>query len=196
MNQLDKIRPELIEMFEKHSNFYNSYIEKNKLHIVFSDMVLGITPVGWDIYFMEIMHRLEPGKNQLAYAKVCKNKEQLIKTMVQARNTYEKPETSEPQERIGFTVDVKQILTDKLKDYPTFVKIYTGYEKLFIVFDDLLVLVEPMGGSFYNWELFKREGELEVEHFSSGAMVGFDSLVETIIEKIDEFHSQMRQTSS
>ena len=193
MNQLEKIRPELIQLFENHSNFYNNFVENNKLHIVFSDMVLGITAVGWDIYFVEIMHRLEPGKFELAYAKLCKNKEMLLETLIRARKTYEKPESSEPQDRIGFKVDIKQILNDRLKEYPKFINIYSGYEKLFIVFEDLLVLIEPIGGSFYNWELFKRDGELEVEHYSSGAMVGFDKLVETIIEKIDDFHRQETQ---
>jgi hypothetical protein len=187
MKQIEKIRPEIKNKFKDHPNFYRTYVVKNKLHIGFSDMVMGITPVGWDIYFVEIMHRLAPGKTQLAYAKVCKNYEMLMNTLNKARETYEPPELSAPKDRVGFSVDINQMLTEHFKEHPKFIRIFACYEKLFVVFDDILVLIEPMGGSFYNWEIFQREGAYEVKHAKSGAKVGFDKLIETIKEQREKY---------
>lgn len=187
MKQIERIRPEVKETFKNHPNFYRTYVVENKLHVGFSDMVIGITPVGWDIFFVEIMHRLAPGKTQLAYAKVCKNFEVLMNTIKIARGTYEKPEGSKPEDRIGFAVDINQMLNERLKEHPKFVKIFAGYEKLFIVFEDILILIEPIGGSFYNWELFEREGEFEVKSITNGAKVGFDKLIGAILEQREKY---------
>jgi hypothetical protein len=187
MKQFEKIRPEIINTFEKHPNFYKTYIVENKLHIAFSDLIMGITPVGWDIYFVEIMHRLAPGQTQLAYAKVCKNKEIMMQTLKKARETYKKPEPTSSKERIGFAVDINQLLNERLKKHEKFIRVFAGYEKLFLVFEDILILIEPIGGSFYNWELFERVGDVEVKHAESGAMVGFDKLVEAIMELREKY---------
>ena len=180
MKPLERIKPILNNEFKNDPRFYKIYEENKKLNITFQDMVMAIVPMGWDIYFVEIYHRRSPTENQLAYAKLCKNQEELLKMVRKARDSYEKPELTEPKDRIGFTVDLKHHLEERLKDHPKFVKVFSGYEKQFIVYDDILILIEPMGGSFYNWELFKREGELEVKHQDNGAKVGYKKIVDVI----------------
>ena len=73
MKQLERIVPEIEEKFKSHPNFYKQYRENNKQFIAFSDMVMCITPVGWDIFFVEVHNKITPTKRQLLYAKLCKN---------------------------------------------------------------------------------------------------------------------------
>jgi hypothetical protein len=187
MNQFDKVRPTIEEMFNGDPEFYKTYLDKEKLFISFSDMAMAITAVGWDIFFLEIYHKLSPTEKQLAYGKVCKDSESLFKSMTKARDTYEKPDPSDPKDRIGFAVDLKHIIDDRIKEHPKFVRTFSGFEKLFIVFDDILILIEPIGGSFYNWELFERQGDLEVNHIQSGAKVGFDKIRDIVLEMRERY---------
>ncbi len=186
MKQFDKIRPLIKKMFKCHPEFYKTYMDKEKLFISFSDMALAITAVGWDIFFLEVYHKLNPSEKQLAYGKVCKDSETLFESMKIARETYEKPVQSDPKERIGFSVDINKRLEEKIRNHPKFVRIFAGFEKLFLVFEDILILIEPMGGSFYNWELFERVGELDVNHIKSGARVGFDKITDIVLELREE----------
>ena len=187
MNQFDKIRPTIEEMFNSHPDFYKTYMDKEKLFITFSDMAMAITAVGWDIYFLEVYHKLSPTEKQLASGKVCRNSEELFESMKHTRDIYEKPKLSEPGERIGFAVDIKQLIDDKFISHPKFIRSYSSFEKLFLVFEDILLLIEPMGGSFYNWELFERTGDLDVSHVKSGAKVGFDKIVDTVLDVRAEY---------
>ncbi len=182
MKALDIVQPTIKEKFQDHPNFYRVYMEENKLKIAFSDMVMAVTSMAWDIYFVEILHRKNPTETSLAYAKVCKNRVELFSFLKKARDAYEKPNITKPEERIGFKVDIKHILEERFKEHPKFVKIFSGYEKLFIVFQDILILVEPIGGSFYNWELFEREGELEVKHRAIGVKIGFEKIVDILFD--------------
>jgi hypothetical protein len=187
MKQFEKIKPTILELFENHSEFYRLYRDKEKLFIAFSDMAMALTAVGWDIYFLEVYHKLSPQKKQLAYGKVCKNSDSLFSAMKKARENYVKPESSDPSDRIGFAVDLKHIIDDRISNHPKFIKTFSSFEKLFLVFDDILILIETIGGSFYNWELFKRVGDVEVEHVKNGARVGFDKIRDVVLELRKEY---------
>jgi hypothetical protein len=50
------------------------------------------------------------------------------------------------------------------------------------VFDDILILVEPIGGTLYSWELFKREGEVGVVTIDAGTKIGFNKIVDVVVE--------------
>jgi len=182
MKQIDKIRPIIKNKFKDHPNFYKTYMMDNKLRVSFSDLVMAITPVGWDVFFVEVLHKLSPTEVQLAYAKLCRNKKELMDMLEKTRQTYEKPEDLQPSKRIGFRVDIKQKLLQRLKHHPKFIDIYEGYKKIFIVYEDILILIEPMGGTFYNWELFKRQGNFEVEHEDAGARIGFKKLIDVVVK--------------
>ena len=56
-----------------------------------------------------------------------------------------------------------------------------------IRFKDILIIVEDIGGTFYNWELFKREGKIMVIHKNAGAKVGFDKIVDQVVELRKEY---------
>ena len=102
MNQFDKVRPTIEEMFNKHPDLYRTYMDKEKLFISFSDMAMAITAVGWDIYFLEVYHKLSPTEKQLASGKVCRNSEELFASMKHARETYEKPKQPTQQTMFYF----------------------------------------------------------------------------------------------
>ena len=190
MKPLEKIRPDIEEKFRDHPNFYRIYEENKKLFIAFSDMAMAVSAMGWDIYFVEILHKKGPIEKILAYAKLCKNKDQLLYALQNARDKYVKPDfdtASEPKDRVGFKVDIRHLIEERMKDHPKFVKLFAGYEKLFIVFEDILILVEPIGGSFYTWELFRREGDVEVSSIESGSKIGFDKIVDTVVDLRERF---------
>ena len=78
MKQLEKISPKINKKFKPHPKFYKLYREKKKLFIAFSDMIMCVTPVGWEIFFIEVHDKLSPTERRLLYAQVCKNKKELI----------------------------------------------------------------------------------------------------------------------
>lgn len=182
MKILERLRPVVENKFKKHPKFYRVYDADNKLNIAFSDMVLAITLVGWDVFFVEVLHKKSPTEVQLAYAKLCKNRGELYEMLEKSRDTYERPKHLEAQKRIGFRVDIKDMFLEMFKNHPKFIQIYEGYKKLFIVFDDILILVEPIGGTFYSWELFKREGEVGVVTVDAGTKIGFNKIVDVVVE--------------
>ena len=183
MKQLEKIRPIIINKFKDHPNFYKTYYVDNKLRISFSDLVMAVTPVGWDVFFVEVLHKKSPSEFQLAYAKLCKNKEELLDMLDKTRESYEKPKDLTQHKHIGFRVDITEKLIERFSGHPKYIQVYEGYKKLFIVFDDILILIEPMGGTFYSWELFKREGEVEVSHMDAGSKIGFERIVDVVVEQ-------------
>ncbi|MCK5562332.1 MAG: hypothetical protein KAJ51_17160, partial [Thermoplasmata archaeon] len=172
--------------FKTHPNYYKMYKEDSKLIIAFSDMAMGVTPVGWDIYFVEIHDKISPTKRQLLYAKLCKNKDQLFEMLEDGRETFVKPPPQEPREYTKLKVNIKQLIKERMKTHPKFERILEGYKKLFVIFKDILIIVEDIGGTFYNWELFKREGKIMVIHKNAGAKVGFDKIVDQVVELREE----------
>ncbi len=189
MNQLEKIRPIIEKQFKSHPKFYRIYKERkdiNKINLNFSDMLICISAVGWDIYFVEIHNKLPNYKRQLLYAKVCKNKEELMEMLIDARETFVKPPPPEPMEETKLKVNIKHLIKERIKAHPKFENILEGYKKLFVIFKDILIIVEDIGGTFYNWELFKREGKIMVIHKNAGAKVGFDRIVDQVVELREE----------
>lgn len=195
MNQLEKVSPIIQKKFKSHPRFYKLYMEKSKLFIAFSDMVLCVTAVGWDIYFAEVHDKPKPTERKLLYAKLCKNKDELLEMLIDARKTFVKPPPTEPREKTKLKVDIKHLLKERLKTHPKFDRILEGYKKLFIIFEDILIIVEAIGGTFYNWELFKREGKILVTHKKAGAKVGFDRIVDQVVE-LRENYTDMRKDSN
>lgn len=187
MNQLEKITPLIENKFKSHPNYYKMYKENSKLIIAFSDMAIGVTLVGWDIYFVEVHNKLSPTKRQLLYAKVCKNKDELFNMLEDGRATFVKPPPLEPQEYTKLKVNIKQLIKLRVNGHPKFERILEGYKKLFVIFKDILIIVEDMGGTFYNWELFKRRGKIMVIHKRAGAKVGFDKIVDQVINLRKEY---------
>jgi hypothetical protein len=186
MNQLERILPMIEMKFKNHPNYYRIYKESNKVIIAFSDMAMGITPVGWDIYFVEVHNKVTPTQRQLLFARVCKTKEELFSQLVKARETFIKPPTPEPREKTKLKVNIRHLIKERLKSHPKFERILEAYKKLFVIFNDVLVIVEDIGGTFYNWELYKREGKIMVIHKSAGAKVGFDRIVDQVVELRNE----------
>ena len=185
MKQLERIRPIIIKKFKDHPKFYKTYYVKKKLRISFSDLVMAITPVGWDVFFVEVLHKNSPSEFKLAYAKLCKNKEELLDMLETTRKDYKKPKkiTKVKHKHIGFRVDITEKLIEAFSSHPKYIQVYEGYKKLFVVFEDILILIEPMGGTFYSWELFKREGEVEVSHKDAGSKIGFDRIVDVVVQQ-------------
>jgi len=183
MNQLEKIRPIINDTFKDHPKFYRIYYVENKMRISFSDLIMAVTPVGWDVFFVEVLHKKSPTEVQLAYAKLCKNKQELLEMLENTRETYEKPKDLTPHKHIGFRVDITEKLIERFTGHPKFIQVYEGYKKLFVVFDDILILIEPMGGTFYSWELFNREGAVEVSHKDAGTKIGFERIVDVVVEQ-------------
>jgi hypothetical protein len=179
--QLEKVSPIIELEFKKHPNFYKIYKEESKLIIAFSDMAMGVTPVGWDIYFVEVHDKPNPTSRKLLYAKICKNKEELMEMLHEGREHFIKPPPAESRETTHFAVDIKHLLKERLSNHPKFEKILEGYKKLFLTFDDILIIVEAIGGTFYNWELYKREGSIMVIHKDAGAKIGFDRIVDQVV---------------
>jgi hypothetical protein len=182
MNQLEKITPLIENKFKTHPNYYKMYKENSKLIIAFSDMAMGVTPVGWDIYFVEIHDKISPTKRQLLYAKLCKNKDQLFEMLEDGRETFVKPPPQEPREYTKLKVNIRHLIKERLKTHPKFDRILEGYKKLFVIFKDILIIVEDIGGTFYNWELFKRKGKIMVIQKNAGAKVGFDKIVDQVVK--------------
>ena len=187
MNQLDKISPKINKKFKPHPKFYKLYREKKKLFIAFSDMIMCVTPVGWEIFFVEVHNKLSPTERRLLYAQICKNKKELMDFIENARETFVKPPPPEPREITKLSVDIKYLLKRRLKNHLKFERILEGYKKLFIIFNNILIIVEPIGGTFYNWELFKREGKILVTHKNAGAKIGFDRIVDQVVELRNEY---------
>lgn len=187
--QLEKVAPIIELEFKKHPNFYKIYMHKGKLIIAFSDMAMGVTPMGWDIYFVEVFDKPTPMKRKLLFANVCKNKEELMEMLCDSRENFIKPPPEEPRETTHFAVNIKHLLKERLCNHPKFEKILEGYKKLFLTFEDILIIVEAIGGTFYNWELYKREGSIMVIHKNAGAKIGFDRIVDQVVElrkEVDE----------
>ena len=149
---------------------------------------MGVTLVGWDIYFVEVHNKLTPTKRHLLYGKMCKNIDELMSMLIDARETFVKPPPPEPREKTKLKVNIKYLLNKRLKNHPKFERILEAYKKLFIIFEDILIIVEAIGGTFYNWEIFKREGKILVTHKKAGAKVGFDKIVDKVVELRENYH--------
>jgi hypothetical protein len=187
MNQLEKLIPLIENKFKKHPSYYRMYKDGTRQIISFSDMALGITPVGWDIFFVEVYDKVSPVKRQLLYAKVCKDKDELFQMLEEGRDTFVKPPPVEPMEKTKLKVNIKHLLKQRLQDHPKFDRILEAYKKLFIIFKDILIIIESMGGTFYNWELFRREGKIMVIHKKAGAKVGYDRIVDQVVELREQY---------
>ncbi|WP_455392009.1 hypothetical protein [[Eubacterium] cellulosolvens] len=192
MNQLEKITAQIEEKFKDHPNYYKMYNENSKLIIAFSDMAMGVTPVGWDIFFVEIHNKESPTKRRLLYAKVCKSRTELFNMLEEGRENFVKPPPQEPREYSKLTVNIKHLIKKRVRSHPKFERILEGYKKLFVIFKDILIIVEDIGGTFYNWELFKREGKIMVIHKRAGAKVGFDRIVDQVVKLRREYDSKSR----
>ena len=194
MNQIEKILPLIEIKFKEHPNYYKIYKESNKYIIAFSDMAMGITPVGWDIYFFEVHDKVTPTERQLLFAKICKSKAELFTNMVNARENYVKPPAPEPSEKTKLKVNIKQLIKERIKTHPKFDRILEAYKKLFVIFHDILIIVEDIGGTFYNWELYKREGKIMVIHKNAGAKIGFDRIVDQVVQLREECDAEPTTT--
>jgi hypothetical protein len=192
MNQLEKLLPVIETKFKNHENYYKMYKDGTKQIIAFSDMAIAVTTVGWEIFFVEVYDKVTPTKRQLLYAQVCKSRDELFAMLDNARETFVKPPQPEPRDKTKLKVDIKYLLKERLKDHPKFDRILEAYKKLFVIFKDILIIVESIGGTFYNWELFKREGKIMVIHKKAGAKVGFDRIVDQVVELREQYSKESK----